>query len=46
MIHTVLRVKTTSGDNIVFTAATIVTVPAIRIMDALIVVNSVIIKSK
>ena len=46
MTHTVLRVKTTSGEGSVFIAAIIATVPAIRIMDALIVVNSVIIKSQ
>ena len=46
MIHTVLPVKITSGVQIVFIAATIATVPVIRIKDALIVVNLVIIKRK
>ena len=46
MIHTVLRVKATSGEGSVFIAAIIALAPAIRIMDAQIIVNLVIIDNK
>ena len=42
MMHTVLRVKTTSGDKSVFIAVITALVPAIRITDALIIANLVI----